>query len=294
MDNIKSMTGFGKTRIHDGDISISIELKSVNARYFELAVKIPRQFSAYEIDFKKQIKQSVHRGKVSLSINVDKGKAALMQAIIDTQLIGRYLESIANLSHPDVAKAKLTAAEILHLPEVVTFSPNEDSEEKLFTLLKDGVEKCIRDFNHSRSAEGKALAEDIQGSLLTMEKAIDRIEELSASVVKENVERLRQRLAEITEIDKLDGDRLETEIVLMADRLNINEEIVRLKSHITAISKTLDTAELAGKKLNFLAQEMHREANTIASKSAIIEVSHLSVALREEIEKIREQVQNIE
>ena len=291
---IMSMTGFGKGQEQFEEVLISAEIKSVNSRFLETYIRLPRHLSSLELEIKEKLKKYAQRGKINININLNHGKGTIANVKLDHGILNKYLEIIDEISMITETNKNFTVTDILSLPDIVSFEVDEAQEEKIKNMILGVLEAGLESFNKTRAIEGAALAKDMMERLDKMITYLSQIELLSKEVVKENVEKLKKRLNELTDINKLDDDRLETEIVFLADRLDITEEIVRLKTHIIAFKSTLENDSHSGKKLNFLAQEMHREANTIGSKSAKIEISHLSVSLKEEIERIREQVQNIE
>lgn len=291
---IMSMTGFGKAQQYFGEVQISIEVKSVNSRFLETSIRLPRQLSAFELDIKEGLKKFITRGKVTVNVNFNGGKSFLSVAKLDTSLVKQYMDIIGEIKDYPGIDGKFTVSDILSLPDVVSFDFDEEKERKIKEMLLQVLGHALEEFSKMRSSEGEALAKDIKERLNLLKNYLGEIELLSNDVVRENVEKLKNRIKEITDFDKFDKDRLEAETVILADRLDITEEIIRLNTHIDACRKALDVDRHPGKKLNFLAQEMHREANTIGSKSGNVHISHSSVSLKEEIEKIREQVQNIE
>ena len=291
---IMSMTGFGKAQEQFEEVHISAEIKSVNSRFLETYIRLPRHLSSLELDIKEKLKQYVQRGKLNINVNLNHGKGAIANVKLDHGIFKKYLEIIHEIKAAAPTDESFSVTDILSLPDIISFEVDEAQEEKIRNMILQVLETGLNNFNKTRSAEGKALAKDMNERLDKLNIYVDKIEALSKDVVKENVDKLKKRLQELIDLAKLDEDRLESEIVFLADRLDITEEIIRLKTHITACKKALEKDSHPGKKLNFLAQEMHREANTIGSKSSNIEISHLSVNLKEEIERIREQVQNIE
>lgn len=291
---IMSMTGFGKAQQYFGEVQISIEVKSVNSRFLETSIRLPRQLSAFELDIKESLKKFINRGKVTVNVNFNGGKSFLSVAKLDTGLVRQYMDIIGEIKDYPGIDGKFTVSDILGLPDVVSFDFDEEKERKIKEMLLQVLGRALEEFSKMRSSEGEALAKDINERLNLLKNYLGEIELLSNDVVRENVEKLKNRIKEITDFDKFDKDRLEAETVLLTDRLDITEEIIRLNTHIDACRNALDVDRYPGKKLNFLAQEMHREANTIGSKSGNVNISHSSVSLKEEIEKIREQVQNIE
>lgn len=291
---IVSMTGFGRAKDNFGDIEISLEIKSVNSRFLETSIRLPRQFSAFEISVKETIQKHINRGKINVNIYLNEGKATVAQLVLDHSLLKQYLVLANEIREEANIKKEIELSDLLGIKDLIGASPDEEKENTYREKLLSVLTSAIKVFNQTRESEGRAMKKDIVSRLELMRKTSVEIEKYTDSSVETIRTRLQNRLSELTELDKLDNDRIETEIVMLAEKSDIVEEIVRLNAHIEEFAQAMDRDSAPGKRLNFLTQEMHREANTIGSKAATTEISHLSVTLREEIERIREQVQNIE
>ena len=291
---IVSMTGFGRAKENFGDIEISLEIKSVNSRFLETSIRMPRQFSAFEIAVKETIQKHINRGKINVNIYLNEGKATVAQLVLDHSLLKQYLVLANEIREEANIKNEIELSDLLGIKDLIGASPDEEKENTYRENLLSVLTSAIEVLNQTRKSEGRALKKDIVSRLKLMRKTTTEIEKYTDSSIEMIRTRLQSRLSELTDLDKLENDRIETEIVMLAEKSDIVEEIVRLKAHIEEFAQAMERDSSPGKRLNFLTQEMHREANTMGSKAATTEISHLSVSLREEIERIREQVQNIE
>ena len=291
---IVSMTGFGRAKENFGDIEISLEIKSVNSRFLETSIRMPRQFSAFEIAVKETIQKHINRGKINVNIYLNEGKATVAQLVLDHSLLKQYLVLANEIREEANIKKEIELSDLLGIKDLIGASPDEEKENTYRKKLLSVLTAAIKVFNQTRESEGRALQKDMVSRLELMRETSVEIEKYTDSSVEMIRTRLQNRLSELTDLDKLENDRIETEIVMLAEKSDIVEEIVRLKAHIEEFALAMERDSAPGKRLNFLTQEMHREANTMGSKAATTEISHLSVSLREEIERIREQVQNIE
>jgi len=291
---IVSMTGFGRAKDNFGDIEISLEIKSVNSRFLETSIRLPRQFSAFEISVKETIQKHINRGKINVNIYLNEGKATVAQLVLDHSLLKQYLVLANEIREEANIKKEIELSDLLGIKDLIGASPDEEKENTYREKLISVLISAIKVFNQTRESEGRAMKKDIVSRLELMRKTSAEIEKYTDSSVEMIRTRLQNRLSELTDLDKLENDRIETEIVMLAEKSDIVEEIVRLNAHIEEFAQAMERDSAPGKRLNFLTQEMHREANTMGSKAATTEISHLSVSLREEIERIREQVQNIE
>ncbi len=293
---IKSMTGYGRGEHKGVERSFSVELRAVNHRYLETSVKLPRRFAFAEELIKKAVKERISRGKLDVFLNYIPGTESETGLKLDLGLARQYYEKLDELSKalPELDRDQSVMA-IASLPDVLVQIPSEDDQEKIGAEIREAVEAAIDSFDAMRAAEGARLLEDILMRAGIIEDTVLKIEEYAPSVEKQYYEKLAARLSELLEGAEIPRERLLTEAAVFADKANITEEIVRLKSHAAQLrSMTADPKEPVGKKLDFLVQEMNREANTIGSKANDISITESVLVLKAEIEKIREQVQNIE
>ncbi len=293
---IKSMTGFGRGIYQDELRTVTADVKAVNHRYSDITVKMPRRFAFAEEAVKAVVKEFTSRGKIEVLINVVSSAASDSDVRLDTALARRYYERMTELkeSIPELS-GTVDLRMISSLPDVMTLVPAEEDEELVQSELTEAVRRACESFDSMRTLEGSKLIADILMRNDLIEKTTLEIEEYAPEVSRVYLEKMKERMAEL-----LGGgaavaeDRLLLEAAVFADKSNITEELVRLRSHVSQLRKIASANEPAGKKLDFLVQEMNREANTIGSKANDINITGKVLLLKAEIEKIREQVQNIE
>ena len=290
---IKSMTGFSKSETKENGVNLAVELKSLNGRYLETSCKIPRSLSHKEFEIREIIKSSISRGNIFISINIETN-LALKQNLINEDAAVEYYKALKRL------KKKLNVQEPVRFNELLTFAgnfyakDNGDNSEIEWRIAKKTILIALKNLDRMRLNEGNQIIKDVQKRIKNISFVIDRVEKLGLKKIPDERERLRQRVAKLFESDEIDEHRIQMELVLLADKLDISEECVRLRSHIKFFYETLKSNEPVGRKLNFLIQEMNREVNTIGSKANDTEIAHLVVETKEELERIREQIQNIE
>lgn len=289
---MKSMTGFGRAKYEESLREYSVEIKSVNHKYNDVSVKLPRSLSYLEEKVKKEISNYISRGKVDVFIsftnNSDKGK----NVRINTEIAKLYIDQLQNLCDETNIQNNINIMDISKMPDVLTIENVED-EELIWNELSKALNIALNSFMEMRQAEGQKIGEDLKRRIEKVSIKIDEICTYSTRLVEEYVVKLENRIKEILKTD-IDEARLAQEVVIYADKCSVEEEITRLKSHINQFLKLLDTSEAIGKKLDFLLQEMNRETNTIGSKANCLEITNLVVDVKTELENIREQVQNIE
>lgn len=291
---IESMTGFGRGSSAMGDADVAAEVRSVNGRYVEVSVRAPRELGPYELEVQKRVRTELSRGKVTVAIQVERstGVVALnineAAAIAYANLLER-LRFITGIREPIRLNELLSFKDIFVGEEAVTAPP-----ESLWQAASEALAKALKACQAMRREEGLALAKDLEARLACIESALAEIDELAPERIVSAREVLRSRLADLLGEDhSVDPGRLETEVAILADRLDVNEESVRLRSHIAQFRSALSAAEPVGRRLNFLAQELNREINTISSKANDSAIAHLAVTMKEELEKMREQIQNV-
>ena len=289
---IKSMTGFSKSLVTEHGISATVELKSVNGRYLEINAKMPRSISHHEFDVREQIKKHLIRGSVSVFVTIEH-TAKNTAAVINEDIASSIFQSLGSIKKKLKIKDPVTLENVLMFGEQLLVTDANDQSEAEWKVVSKALHNALRDIDTMRKNEGKELANDLHKRVKLIEESLTTVESRAVKRVPEERERLRQRIAQLFESDEIDEQRLQMEIVLLADKLDISEECVRLKSHIKFFNETMKSPD-AGRKLNFLLQEMHREVNTIGSKANDAEIAHVVVVMKEELERLREQVQNIE
>ncbi|QKE73074.1 YicC family protein [Arthrobacter citreus] len=288
---VVSMTGYGKAILSNEQYKIHIEMKAVNHRYLETIVRMPRQLLAYEDAIKKIVAEYTSRGRVEVFVTIEGLLQRTLQ--IDEGLIQQYKKAIENLSGEKQNESTYNPIDLLKLPEVTTVSEVEQINDNFEELLFTTTENACKQFFDVKCKEGRQLEKDLIERLSAIEECKKQIAEYSPQVVKSYREKLQSKLAEV-ELTTVDEQRLLTEIMLFADRCDISEELVRLTSHLDLFKETLHLNESMGRKLDFIVQEMNREVNTIGSKANSLDISKQVVEIKNNLEKIREQVQNIE
>jgi uncharacterized protein (TIGR00255 family) len=285
------MTGYGKAILSNEQYKLHIEMKAVNHRYLETIVRIPRQLLAYEDAIKKIVAGYTSRGRVEVFVTIEGLLKRTLQ--IDEGLIQQYKKAIENLSGEEQNKSFYNPIDLLKLPEVTTVSEVEQINDNFEELLLTTTENACQQFFDVKCKEGGQLKKDLIERLTAIEECKKQITVHSPLVLKSYREKLQSKLAEV-ELTAVDEQRLLTEIMLFADRCDISEELVRLTSHLELFNETLQIKESIGRKLDFIVQEMNREVNTIGSKANSLDISKQVVEIKNNLEKIREQVQNIE
>lgn len=292
---IKSMTGFGRGEGKCDMYNFKVEIKAVNHRYNDISVKMPRHISYLEDKIKKMVKENISRGKVDLYINLEYIDELSTEIKVDIALAKSYKLAFEELSDELGLKDDIKLNNILNMSDIIKTERKEVDEDIVWDALKTALDMALEDITSMKDAEGHALKLDMIMRLETIEKMISHIENRSPVVVEEYREKLKERIEALLDQDaNVDEDRISYEVVFFADKSNIDEEIVRLKSHISQFLSILEEEDSVGRKLDFLIQEMNREINTIGSKANDMVISKNVVEVKSEIEKIREQVQNVE
>ncbi|HIV24569.1 MAG TPA: YicC family protein [Candidatus Scatomonas pullistercoris] len=291
---IKSMTGFGRAEIQETGKKVLVEMKSVNHRYLDFNLKLPRRFSFVEAAVRGVLKEYIQRGKVDVYIFYEDESGSQTELKYNSRLAEQYVAYLARMREDFSLEEDLTASRLACMPEVLTMEDQPVDEEEIWALLERALRSACDKFTESRQREGEALRKDLLEKLSRMLGYVEAIEQRSPAILEEYREKLRQKTRELLENAQLEESRLATEVVLFADKICTDEETVRLKSHVTGMMQVLRDGGAIGRKLDFIAQEMNREANTILSKANDLTVSDIGIELKTEIEKIREQIQNIE
>lgn len=294
MSELLSMTGYGGARGAVEGLEITVELKSVNNRYLDCAVRLPRNLLFAEDAVKQAVSASVSRGKVDVFVTAAAGEAADMVVTVNRELARGYFDALRSIAAELGVTADVNAAAIARFPDVLTVEKRELDRDRASASLAAVTAAAVGEFNAMRAREGERLRRDMLAKLETVEKLVSVVEERSPRTVEEYRQRLEARLQEVLADRPLDEQRVITEAAIFADRTAVDEETVRLRSHIAQFRLLLDAGSPAGRKLDFLIQEFNREANTIGSKCSDAALAQVVVDLKSEIEKIREQVQNIE
>lgn len=291
---VKSMTGFGRCEWEDGDRKVIVEIKSVNHRFCDINIKMPKKLGLFETAIRNVIKDYVERGKLDVFISYEDISEHDLCLKYNQALAEEYLKSIEKIGEDFQIPVNVTAADLSKYPEVFTLEEQNVDEDTLWKILEETLRKACEQLCQARAQEGEKLRKDLLDKLDGMGEQISFIEERSPQILEEYQQKLRTKVEELLGDSTADEARILTEVTIFADKICVDEELVRLKSHVESMKAALDKQESVGRKLDFLAQEMNREANTILSKSNDLAVSNCAIDLKTEIEKIREQVQNIE
>ena len=291
---LKSMTGFGRYESETHERKITVEMKAVNHRYNELTIKMPKKLNFFEASIRNLLKNYISRGKVDVYITYEdyKDKSACVK--YNQDIAEEYFNNINQMAEYFKIGNDISAGQLARFPEVFEIEEQSVDEDELWSYLEDAVKQCAESFVKTRITEGEHLKNDLCGKLNGMLGWIDFIEKRSPEVVDEYRNRLYAKVSELLGDTKIDQSILATEITVYADKICVDEETVRLRAHIKNMIDTLEAADNVGRKLDFIAQEMNREANTILSKSSDLEITNTAINLKTEIEKVREQIQNIE
>lgn len=291
---IKSMTGFGRYEFTGAERKITVEMKSVNHRYSEISVRMPKKLNMFETSIRNVLKQYISRGKVDMFITYEdesEGKACVRY---NEEVAAEYLKYLKKMGETFGLENDIRVSTLSKYPEVLVLEEQAQDEDDIWHDLETAVRGCAEKFVQTRIDEGNHLKEDIIQKLNGILSMVDKVEERSPQIVAEYREKLMNKVTELLGDTKLDESVLATEITIFADKICVDEETVRLRAHVDNMIKTLDSGENIGRKLDFIAQEMNREANTTLSKANDMELSNIAIDLKAEIEKIREQIQNIE
>ncbi len=289
---IKSMTGYGRGKYENEGREYTVEIKSVNNRYCDISVKLPRSISYLEEKIKKEITNMVSRGKIDVFITFYNNSTKGKNIKFNRELAGMYIAELKELAKEQGVNSDIQVTEISKFPDVLTIENDED-EELIWNELYEPLKEALKSFVDMKEAEGEKIYEDLTSRVNDIQNKINIISENSTRLIKEYIVKLENRIKELIDTDKIDENRLAMETVIYADKCSVEEEITRLNSHICQF-KDLIKQNVVGKKLDFLIQEMNRETNTIGSKSSSIEITNLVVEIKTQIEDIREQIQNIE
>lgn len=291
---IKSMTGFGRCEIVTAEHKISVEMKAVNHRYLDLSIKMPKKFNYFEAGLRNLLKNYIQRGKVDVFINYEDYTEEKMCLKYNGSLAAEYMSCFAKMEEQFGIPNDVKVSVLARMPEVLTMEQVPEDEDQMWKQLSGAVEDAAKKFVESRIVEGEKLKADMIGKLDDMLELVGFIEERSPQIVAEYRTKLEDKVKELLENTTIDEGRVATEVTIFADKICVDEETVRLRSHIDSTKKELLAGGSVGRKLDFIAQEMNREANTILSKANDLEVSDKAIMLKTEIEKVREQIQNIE
>lgn len=291
---MKSMTGFGRSKLEENSREYIVEIKSVNHKYSDISIKMPRNISCFEDKIKKIISNNISRGKVDVFITFNNYSEEGKNIIINKELAKTYIDQLKELAIETGIEGNIKVTEVFKMPDVLQVKIEDDESEVIWKELEKCVLQAVHNFVEMREVEGERIKQDLSSRIDRVEKEVNSIFEYSTGLIEEYVVKLKERIKEILMTDVVDETRLAQEIVIYADKCSIEEELTRLRSHIMQFRNLLETKDSIGKKLDFLVQEMNRETNTIASKSVKLEITNLAIEIKTIMEDIREQIQNIE
>lgn len=291
---IKSMTGFGRCEITEGERKITVEMKSVNHRYLDVNIKMPKKLNFFEAAIRSELKNYIQRGKVDLFITYEDFTESNVCVKYNRELAAEYIRYLKQMAQDFSLDNDIRVSALSRYPEVLTMEEQTVDEKELWQLLEMALKNAAESFVETRLKEGEHLKDDLIAKLDGMLEHVDYITERSPQIITEYKEKLEEKVRDLLQDAQVDESRLLMEVTIFADKVCVDEELVRLRSHIETTRDNILQGGSIGRKLDFLAQEMNREANTILSKASDLEVSNRAIELKTEIEKVREQIQNIE
>ncbi len=291
---MKSMTGFGRAKLEKNDRIYTVEIKSVNHKYSDISIKLPRTLSYLEDKIKKEVNCNISRGKIDVYITFENYSDEGKDIKINRELVKKYINEFNEIAKENNLNIEMPITEIIKLPDVLTLKNIDEKEDAIESELLECLNNAISNFIHMKESEGEKIKEDLKARIEKIEEKVNKITTYSTGLIEEYVVKLEERVKEILKTDIIDETRLATEVVIYADKSSIQEEITRLNSHINQFKTIIEEQKPIGKKLDFLIQEMNREINTTGSKSGSLEITNLVIEVKTGLEDIREQVQNVE
>ena len=292
---IKSMTGFGHGEVsNDKNQKVTVEMKSVNHRYCDISLKLPKKLAMFEANIRNIMKEYASRGKIDIYVSYEDLSETAVSLHYNQAMAEEYMQVFKKMQKDFNIETKITAEALAKYPEVVTIEEVQQDEEVWWELLEAALRQAAEKFVETRTIEGANLKRDLLGKLDQMAADVAFIEERSPQIIAEYRSKLEEKVKEFLEDSTIEENRIAAEVTLYADKIAVDEEIVRLQSHISSMTDVLESDESIGRKLDFMAQEMNREANTILSKSSDVDLADHAIELKTNVEKVREQIQNIE
>lgn len=292
---IRSMTGFGHGEVsNDKNQKVTVEMKSVNHRYCDISLKLPKKLAMFEANIRNIMKEYASRGKIDIYVSYEDLSETAVSLHYNQAMAEEYMQVFKKMQEDFNIETKITAEALAKYPEVVTIEEVQQDEEVWWELLEDALRQAAEKFVETRTIEGANLKRDLLGKLDQMAADVAFIEERSPQIIAEYRSKLEEKVKEFLEDSTIEENRIAAEVTLYADKIAVDEEIVRLQSHISSMTDVLESDESIGRKLDFMAQEMNREANTILSKSSDVDLADHAIELKTNVEKVREQIQNIE
>ena len=292
---IRSMTGFGHGEVsNDKNQKVTVEMKSVNHRYCDISLKLPKKLAMFEANIRNIMKEYASRGKIDIYVSYEDLSETAVSLHYNQAMAEEYMQVFKKMQEDFNIETKITAEALAKYPEVVTIEEVQQDEEVWWELLEAALRQAAEKFVETRTIEGANLKRDLLGKLDQMAADVTFIEERSPQIIAEYRSKLEEKVKEFLEDSTIEENRIAAEVTLYADKIAVDEEIVRLQSHISSMTDVLESDEIIGRKLDFMAQEMNREANTILSKSSDVDLADHAIELKTNVEKVREQIQNIE
>jgi uncharacterized protein (TIGR00255 family) len=291
---IFSMTGFGRSELKQNGLEVQVEIRSLNHRFLEVEIRAPKHVLVFEQEIKDLVRSHLSRGRVNVTIAAKGEEEPTAGLAVDKALAATYIRLLRELQKELKLEGGIKLEQLLTLPDIITYESTKPAESNIWAPLKQAIEMALQDLKNMRLKEGEEIKKDLQSRILGIDAIIKSIEEHSKNKSAQALERLKERVSSLLKLEGLDAGRLEMEVALMADKLDVTEECTRFKSHNALFLDYLENGKSEGRKLNFLLQEMHREANTIGAKANDAAIAHYVVEIKEEVEKLREQVQNLE
>ncbi len=292
---IRSMTGFGHGEVsNDKNQKVTVEMKSVNHRYCDISLKLPKKLAMFEANIRNIMKEYASRGKIDIYVSYEDLSETAVSLYYNQAMAEEYMQVFKKMQEDFNIETKITAEALAKYPEVVTIEEVQQDEEVWWELLEAALRQAAEKFVETRTIEGANLKRDLLGKLDQMAADVAFIEERSPQIIAEYRSKLEEKVKEFLEDSTIEENRIAAEVTLYADKIAVDEEIVRLQSHISSMTDVLESDESIGRKLDFMAQEMNREANTILSKSSDVDLADHAIELKTNVEKVREQIQNIE
>lgn len=292
---IRSMTGFGHWEVsNDKNQKVTVEMKSVNHRYCDISLKLPKKLAMFEANIRNIMKEYASRGKIDIYVSYEDLSETAVSLHYNQAMAEEYMQVFKKMQEDFNIETKITAEALAKYPEVVTIEEVQQDEEVWWELLEAALRQAAEKFVETRTIEGANLKRDLLGKLDQMAADVAFIEERSPQIIAEYRSKLEEKVKEFLEDSTIEENRIAAEVTLYADKIAVDEEIVRLQSHISSMTDVLESDESIGRKLDFMAQEMNREANTILSKSSDVDLADHAIELKTNVEKVREQIQNIE
>lgn len=292
---IRSMTGFGHGEVsNDKNQKVTVEMKSVNHRYCDISLKLPKKLAMFEANIRNIMKEYASRGKIDIYVSYEDLSETAVSLHYNQAMAEEYMQVFKKMQEDFNIETKITAEALAKYPEVVTIEEVQQDEEVWWELLETALRQAAEKFVETRTIEGANLKRDLLGKLDQMAADVAFIEERSPQIIAEYRSKLEEKVKEFLEDSTIEENRIAAEVTLYADKIAVDEEIVRLQSHISSMTDVLESDESIGRKLDFMAQEMNREANTILSKSSDVDLADHAIELKTNVEKVREQIQNIE